>query len=70
MRSDKLNVVREAETHLFLTLFLTVESEDHLRREGAYLVQRKGTFCARRLSLARSCGLRSRMKIQLEKLDI
>lgn len=70
MRSDELNVVRETETHLFLTLFLTVESEGHLRREGAYLVRRTCTFCARRLSLTRSCGLRSRMEIQLEKLDI
>ena len=70
MRSDELNVVCEAETHLFLTLLLTVESEDHLPIEGAYLVRRTCTFCARRFSLTRSCGLRPRMEIQLEKLDI
>lgn len=70
MRSDELNVVREANIHLFFTLFLAVDSEDHLRGEGAYLVRRTCTFCARRLFLTWSRGLRSRMEIQLEKLNI
>ena len=70
MRSDELYVVREANTHLFFTLFLAVDCEDHLRGEGAYLVRPTCTFCARRLSLTRSRGLGSRMEIQLEKLDI